>query len=158
MNKTIIYALWSLCFLYPCLLLGQTLSPRIDIDRSDCLQIPKARDSDIAPFTNTIKTYGNGVLELYTPPVGNQGYQGSCTGWAFGYGCASIQDSGNDILKNRENSYTYELWHTMYGLMKIQEIQNANEQVSTTGLPQGVYVVLLKENGTTSAQKKIMVK
>ena len=70
----------------------------------------------------------------------------------------SIQDSGNDILKNRENSYTYELWHTMYGLMKIQEIQNANEQVSTTGLPQGVYVVLLKENGTTSAQKKIMVK
>lgn len=74
MNKTIIYALWSLCFLYPCLLFGQTLSPRIDIDRSDCLQIPKARDSDIAPFTNTIKTYSNGVLELQSYAEDNESY------------------------------------------------------------------------------------
>lgn len=91
MNKTIIYAIWSICSLYPCLLLGQTLSPRLDTNRTDYLQIPKARDSDITPFTNTIKTYDNGVLELYTPPIEDQGSQGSCTGWAFGYGCASIQ-------------------------------------------------------------------
>ena len=91
MNKTIIYVLGSLCSLIPCLMLGQTLSPRLDINRVYYLQIPKARDSDITPFINTIKTYDDGVLELYTPPIGDQGSQGSCTGWAFGYGCASIQ-------------------------------------------------------------------
>ena len=90
MNKTILYVFCSLC-LYPCLSLGQTLSPRLSTNWADYLHIPKARDFDITPFTNTIKNYGNGILELYTPPIGNQGDQGSCTGWAFGYGCASIQ-------------------------------------------------------------------
>ena len=91
MNKTTIYVLGSIFSLIPCLMHGQTLSPRLDINRADYLQIPKARDADITPFTNTIKIYDNGILELYTPPIGNQGEQGSCSGWAFGYGCASIQ-------------------------------------------------------------------
>lgn len=39
MNKTIIWVIWSLCSLYPSLLTGQTLSPQLDTNRADYLQI-----------------------------------------------------------------------------------------------------------------------
>ncbi|MBQ1874815.1 MAG: T9SS type A sorting domain-containing protein [Paludibacteraceae bacterium] len=44
----------------------------------------------------------------------------------------------------------------MYGRMRTQEVQSMNEQISTIGLPQGVYVILLKENGSTIAQTKVI--
>jgi len=51
-----------------------------------------------------------------------------------------------------------ELWHSMYGLMRTQEMQNTNESIETTGLPQGVYIILYKDqNGTIIDQKKIMI-
>lgn len=71
---------------------GQRLSPRMVINYKIREQMPRADINDITPFTNTLKyNYGDSIVELLTPPIGNQGDQGSCTGWAFGYGCASIQ-------------------------------------------------------------------
>ena len=60
-------------------------------------------------------------------------------------------------ITNNE-AYTLELWHSVYGLMRTQEIQNTDEPIETTGLPQGVYIVLYKDqNGTIIDQKKIMI-
>ena len=57
-----------------------------------------------------------------------------------------------------EDTYTLELWHSVYGLMRTQEIQNTDEPIETTGLPLGVYIVLYKDqNGTIIDQKKIMI-
>ncbi len=57
-----------------------------------------------------------------------------------------------------DTTYTLEFWHTIYGLMRTQETQSAEEQIDTTGLPQGVYVILKKTlNGKVVEQKKIMV-
>lgn len=57
-----------------------------------------------------------------------------------------------------ENSeYTLELWHSIYGLMRTKVAESATEQMSTTGLPQGVYVLLLKENGNVIAETKVMI-
>ena len=60
-------------------------------------------------------------------------------------------------ITDNNATYTLELWHTMYGRMRVQEVRNENEQINTTGLPQGVYVILLKENGTTIAQTKVII-
>ncbi len=41
---------------------------------------------------NTIlHNYGDTIVELVSPPAGDQGIQGSCNAWALGYGCAGIQ-------------------------------------------------------------------
>ena len=74
------------------MLYGQRLSPRMVINYKEREQMPRADINDITPFSNTIKfNKGDTIVELRTPPIGDQGSQGSCTGWAFGYGCASIQ-------------------------------------------------------------------
>ena len=68
-----------------------------------------------------------------------------------------IVNTNDEYLPNAGN-YTIELWHSMYGLMRTQEIQNTNESVETVGLPQGVYIILCKDqNGAIIDQKKIMV-
>ena len=51
--------------------------------------------------------------------------------------------------------YTLELWHNIYGLMKEQKMLSLQEQMDISSLPQGVYVILLKENGNVIAQEKI---
>ena len=38
------------------------------------------------------------------------------------------------------NNYTLELWHSLYGLLRIQQTQSINEQIDTNGLPQGIYI------------------
>ena len=56
----------------------------------------------------------------------------------------------------RENAdYTIELWHNIYGLMKECRMQSLHEQIDINSLPQGVYVILLKENGNIITQEKI---
>ena len=71
---------------------GQTLSPRYSLNRDELLRIQRADVNDFTPFVHTIKyNYGDTILGLFTPPIRNQGIQSSCTAWAFGYGCASIQ-------------------------------------------------------------------
>lgn len=53
--------------------------------------------------------------------------------------------------------YTYELWHSIYGLLRTQNIQSADEQIDTSGLPQGLYIIITKENGQPIKQTKIMI-
>ena len=73
------------------------------------------------------------------------------------------------ILENGENeqlspaqldarhTYTLELWHNIYGLQKTQVVRSASEQMNIAGLPQGVYVLLLKENGNVIAETKVQI-
>ncbi len=71
---------------------GQTLSPRYSLSRDELQRIQRADVNDFTPLVHTIKyNYGDTILGLFTPPIRSQGIQGSCTAWAFGYGCASIQ-------------------------------------------------------------------
>lgn len=52
---------------------------------------------------------------------------------------------------------TLELWHTIYGCMKTQTVHATNEQISISGLPQGTYILLLKEKGEITAHTKIQI-
>lgn len=91
MKQKSIFILIGIIF-YGSVLQGQTLSPRLSISYTEYQQMPRADINDFTPFENTIKfNHGDTILELFTPPIGNQGSQGSCAAWAFGYGCASIQ-------------------------------------------------------------------
>ena len=63
----------------------------------------------------------------------------------------------NQIATDNSANYTIELWNSIYGLMRTKVAQSATEQMSTTDLPQGVYVVLLKENGNVFAETKVMI-
>lgn len=58
---------------------------------------------------------------------------------------------------NANSLYTLELWHPMYGLMRTKPAYNANEQIDINGLPQGVYILLLKENNHIIAQTKVII-
>lgn len=67
-------------------------------------------------------------------------------------------DNETDLqLMEGIKAYTLELWHSMYGLMRTQEIQNTNEPIETFGLPQGWYIIITKENGQPIKQTKIMI-
>ena len=59
---------------------------------------------------------------------------------------------------NENSEYSLELWNAMLGRMKTQPAESANEQINTSGMPQGVYSVSLKENGEIVAQTKVMLK
>ncbi len=52
---------------------------------------------------------------------------------------------------------TLELWHNIYGSMGTQQVRSNHEQIDITGLPHGVYVLLLKENGEVIAQTKVNI-
>ena len=69
----------------------------------------------------------------------------------------SVQHLHQRITANSA-SYTYELWHTIYGRMRTQQVTDINEQIDTAGLPQGAYVLLEKnQNGEIVKQTKIMI-
>ncbi|MBO4690662.1 MAG: S8 family peptidase [Paludibacteraceae bacterium] len=59
---------------------------------------------------------------------------------------------------NENSEYSLELWNAMLGRMRTQPAESANEQINTSGMPQGVYSVSLKENGEIVAQTKVMLK
>ena len=56
---------------------------------------------------------------------------------------------------NKANTYSLELWHNIYGCMRSQTVQSMQVQMDISGLPQGVYVLLLKENGNVIADTKV---
>ena len=58
---------------------------------------------------------------------------------------------------NKANTYSLELWHNIYGCMRSQTVQNTQVQMDINGLPQGVYVLLLKENGNVIADTKVRI-
>ncbi|MCR5049552.1 MAG: hypothetical protein K6A36_00545 [Paludibacteraceae bacterium] len=42
--------------------------------------------------------------------------------------------------------------------MATQPANSSNEQINTSGMPQGVYAITLKENGEIVAETKVMLK
>lgn len=58
---------------------------------------------------------------------------------------------------DEDGEYTLELWHSLYGSMRTQRALSANEQMNISGFPQGVYVLLLKTNGTVVAETKVQI-
>ena len=67
----------------------------------------------------------------------------------------------NVTINNEHLQYeglTLELWHTIYGLIRVQAVNNATERININGLPQGVYAIILKENDNIVATDKVMVK
>lgn len=52
---------------------------------------------------------------------------------------------------------TLELWHNIYGCVRTQPVRSNHEQIDITGLTQGVYVLLLKENGEVIEQTKVNI-
>lgn len=58
---------------------------------------------------------------------------------------------------NDDSSYTLELWHSIYGCMRAQVVSGATERMSVSGLPSGIYVLLLKENGNIIAETKVQI-
>lgn len=54
-------------------------------------------------------------------------------------------------------SQMLELWHNIYGRMRTQHVRSSHEQIDITGLPQGVYVLILKENGNIIAETKVQI-
>lgn len=72
--------------------------------------------------------------------------------------CEDREDAQSMMAQLDEDSnYTLELWHSIYGAMRVQTVYNANEQMSISGLQQGVYVLSLKENGIIIAQTKVQI-
>jgi len=69
-----------------------------------------------------------------------------------------IVTDGDDI-QNRDasNSYTLELWHVIYGRMYTGTMNSYSAQISAQDLPQGTYVVVLKDNGKVVAQTKVQI-
>ena len=60
-----------------------------------------------------------------------------------------------DISNVKENNYTLELWHVIYGRMYTETMQSNSAQINTQDFPQGTYVVVLKDNGDVVAQTKV---
>ena len=57
----------------------------------------------------------------------------------------------------QNHSYTLELWHSIYGLLRTQPVQSAEESIDTSGLSQGLYIIILKENGQPIKQTKLLI-
>lgn len=58
---------------------------------------------------------------------------------------------------NDDSEYSLELWHNIYGRMCNQPIIRASELMDISGLPQGLYVLILKENGNIIAETKVQI-
>ena len=58
---------------------------------------------------------------------------------------------------SHNHNYTLELWHSIYGLMQTQTIENIDAPIDMTRLSQGAYIVILKKNGTPIKRSKIMI-
>lgn len=61
------------------------------------------------------------------------------------------------VTLNDNSEYSLELWHSIYGRVRTQTALSASEQMNIHGLPQGTYVLLLKENGNVIAQTKVII-
>ena len=130
---------------------------------TNCTQEPDSvfewtvkRNSQIIPYAGSIGktfTYRPTATGNYTITVTNR--QKECgkesTSMDFYVSRAYIHPFNNA-------SYTLELWSPVYGRMRVKNVQNADEQINTTDLPQGIYILLLKDkNGEIVEQKKIMI-
>lgn len=55
------------------------------------------------------------------------------------------------------NEFTLELWHSIYGCVRILPVYSGSERIDIAGLPKGTYVLLLKENGDVISDAKILI-
>ena len=67
-----------------------------------------------------------------------------------------LESADLSMLENR--NVTLELWHNMYGCLRMQTITNNSEQIELHGLPQGIYVLIIKDNDVIVNSEKILVK
>ena len=151
---------------------------------TNCQEVPDSmitwtvkRYSSMFPFGGTIVHESHGRTLTYTPTSKNRYYDIIATNelkpcgtnsaykrYQTSFGGGIFNSAEDPLLQLQQRitdnnaTYTYELWHTIYGRMRTQTAHSASEQIDTTGLPQGVYILLLKENGTTIAQTKVLVK
>ncbi len=92
--------LFLLAFLYYQCIFSQTTNytGAIFLSNSEYAQLPRPNWDTLAKYSsknsirqlNTIANTGNGITMLVSPPIGNQGSQASCVGWAVGYAAMSI--------------------------------------------------------------------
>ena len=68
-------------------------------------------------------------------------------------------ESGESISQTKEDKapLTLELWHNIYGCMRTRQVESDHEQIDISGMPQGVYVLLLKEGGVVIEQTKVTI-
>lgn len=69
----------------------------------------------------------------------------------IGFGSKDVPQEDN------EGDYKMELWSTTYGLVRVQDVDSAEERMDMNGLPQGVYVLIIKQNGIPVSQQKVMI-
>ena len=125
-------SIWTLCLLSAGVFSNEQV--RLSLTRDLCtprsvyLSLPRVNPDEIDSLRNTIKfNYGDSIVELLSPPIMNQGDQESCAGWAFGYGCASIQayDKYQDWnWARRSPSFLYNQAHdgTTCGVANVDSI------------------------------------
>lgn len=66
------------------------------------------------------------------------------------------EDSQNrDFSNEKVSNYSLELWHAVYGRMYIGTMNSNSAQINTQDLPQGTYVIVLKDNNKVIAQTKV---
>ncbi len=109
-------------------------------------KLPKANWDTLAKYSSTAhkfafkstSTSGSTVM-LNTPPVGNQGDQGSCVGWAIGYTAAGIltypkYGCWNPSLSMRSPSYVYNQIKLSSDCTSGSYMSSALNLVSTQGV------------------------
>ena len=70
---------------------------------------------------------------------------------------ATLTDPQYQQSRSNMKPLSLELWHTIYGLMRVQAVNNATERININGLPQGVYAIVLKENDNIVATDKVII-
>ena len=154
---------------------------------TNCLNLPDSAFLWVAKrrFSNTTTTY-RGRTFTYTP-LSSGKYTISVTNTNAECGYATINyildvdynlslntslnndqlnitlvEEGEDsqirgFSNEQNNNYTLELWHAIYGRVHTQTMQSNSVQIGTNNLPQGTYVVVLKDNGEVVAQTKVQI-
>lgn len=68
----------------------------------------------------------------------------------------TLESDNMSIHGNRNISV--ELWHNMYGRVRVQSMINNVEQIDLQGLTQGIYVLIIKDNDIIVSSEKILIK
>ena len=109
---------------------------------------------------NTANTCGTVSSALYYTVVYSGRHQLAANNDGSVLSAIIYEDQDSQLVPaslDENSEYTLELWSPIYGLMRTKGVQSATEQMSTAGLPQGVYILLLKENGNVIAETKIII-
>ena len=111
---------------------------------------------------NTANTCGTVSSALYYTVVYSGRHQLAANNDGSVLSATIYEDQESQLVPaslDENSEYTLELWSPIHGLMRTKGVQSATEQMSTTGLPQGVYVLLVKnQNEEIVEQTKIMIK